>query len=67
MATLMARHFHSSVWVVCLLYPAALLVAITRIYVGAHYPRDVFAGAILGSAWGILGAIVYGSLLNGIA
>ena len=26
--------------------------------VGAHYPRDVLAGAILGSAWGLLGAIV---------
>jgi membrane-associated phospholipid phosphatase len=67
MAALMARHFHFSVWVVCLLYPAALLVAITRIYVGAHYPRDVLAGAILGSAWGILGAIVDGYVLNGIS
>jgi diacylglycerol kinase (ATP) len=63
MATLMAQHFHSIAWVVCLLYPAALMVAITRIYVGAHYPRDVLAGAILGSAWGILGAIVDGYVL----
>jgi PAP2 superfamily len=31
------------------------VVGITRIYVGAHYPRDVLAGAILGSAWGLLG------------
>ena len=44
----------------CLLYATALLVAVTRIYVGAHYPRDVVAGAILGIAWGLLGAIVYG-------
>ena len=66
MATLMAQHFHSSLWVVCLLYPAALLVALTRIYVGAHYPRDVLAGAILGSGWGMLGAIVDGHLLNRI-
>jgi membrane-associated phospholipid phosphatase len=66
MATLMAQHFHSSLWVVCLLYPAALLVALTRIYVGAHYPRDVLAGAIFGSAWGMLGAIVDGHLLNRI-
>jgi len=66
MATLIAQHFHSSVWVLCLLYPAALLVAVTRIYVGAHYPRDVLAGAILGSAWGTLGAIVDGYVLNRI-
>jgi membrane-associated phospholipid phosphatase len=66
MATLMAQHFHWTVWVVCLLYPAALLVGITRIYVGAHYPRDVLAGAIFGSAWGLLGAIVDRYVLSGI-
>jgi membrane-associated phospholipid phosphatase len=66
MATLMAQHFHASVWVVFLLYVMALLVGITRMYVGAHYPRDVLAGAILGSAWGLLGVIVDGYVLNGI-
>ena len=60
MATLMAGYFHAGVWAVCLLYAIALLVGITRMYVGAHYPRDVLAGAILGSAWGLLGGIVYG-------
>jgi membrane-associated phospholipid phosphatase len=60
MATLIAQHFHSSIWVVFLLYAIALLVGITRMYVGAHYPRDVLAGAILGSAWGLLGMIVNG-------
>jgi len=58
MATLMAQHFHASVGVVFLLYALALLVGITRMYVGAHYPRDVLAGAILGSAWGLLGVII---------
>ena len=58
MATLLAQHFHASVWAALLLYGIALLVGITRVYVGAHYPRDVLAGAILGSAWGLLGAIV---------
>jgi membrane-associated phospholipid phosphatase len=67
MATLMAPHFHASDWVVVLLYAIALLVGITRMYVGAHYPRDVLAGAILGSAWGFLGVLVDGYvLMNGV-
>jgi membrane-associated phospholipid phosphatase len=63
MATLMAGYFHAGAWAVCLLYAIALVVGITRIYVGAHYPRDVLAGAILGSAWGLLGGIVLGYVL----
>jgi membrane-associated phospholipid phosphatase len=66
MATLLAQHFHSSVWIVLLFYTAALLVGLTRMYVGAHYPRDVLAGAILGSAWGLLGLIFDGYVLKGI-
>jgi membrane-associated phospholipid phosphatase len=58
MATLTAQHFHAGIWAVLLLYALALLVGITRMYAGAHYPRDVLAGAILGSAWGLLGGIV---------
>jgi membrane-associated phospholipid phosphatase len=65
-ATMMAPYFHASVWVVFLLYAIALLVGITRMYVGAHYPRDVLAGAILGSAWGLLGVLVNGVALNGV-
>lgn len=65
MATLMASHFHASLWLVILLYAIALLVGITRMYVGAHYPRDVLAGAILGTTWGLLGVLVDGYVLNG--
>jgi len=65
-ATLLVPYFHASLWMVLMLYGVALLVAITRMYVGAHYPRDVLAGAILGSAWGLLGAVVNGYVLNGI-
>lgn len=59
-ATLIARHLHVGIWGVFLLYATALLVGLTRMYVGAHYPRDVLAGAILGTAWGLLGVIVDG-------
>src|SRR3972149_5342607 len=31
----------------------AAAVGITRMYVGAHFPRDVVGGCILGMAWGI--------------
>jgi membrane-associated phospholipid phosphatase len=58
MATLLFKHFQHYFWVTILLYSLAVLVALTRMYVGAHYPRDVLAGFILGSVWGILGVIV---------
>jgi membrane-associated phospholipid phosphatase len=64
MATLMAPHFHVYTWVVFLLYTVAFLVGITRMYVGAHYPRDVLAGAILGSAWGFMAVLVDGYILK---
>jgi membrane-associated phospholipid phosphatase len=63
MATLMSQYFHPGLLVVLLLYGCAFIVGITRMYVGAHYPRDVVAGAILGSAWGLIGVIVSGYVL----
>jgi len=66
MATLMAPYFHASLWLVFLLYAIAILVGITRMYVGAHYPRDVLAGAILGCAWGLMGVLINGYVLNKI-
>jgi membrane-associated phospholipid phosphatase len=62
-ATLMFQYLHPGVLVVLLFYSIALMVGITRMYVGAHYPRDVVAGAILGSAWGLIGVIVSGYVL----
>jgi membrane-associated phospholipid phosphatase len=54
MTTLLAQHFQWDALLVGILYTVAMVVAVTRIYVGAHYPRDVIAGAVLGSVWGIL-------------
>ena len=58
MATLVLHYYQVGVHVALGLYAIALLVGITRIYVGMHYPRDVLAGAILGTSWGLLGIII---------
>ena len=39
-------------------YAVALLVGVTRIYVGMHYPRDVIGGAVFGTFWGLLGVVI---------
>jgi len=58
MVTLFVHHFHPEMAGVVALYAVAALVGFTRIYVGAHYPRDVIAGLVLGSVWGILATLV---------
>jgi len=58
MATLFIHRFQMGIGVSIGLYAVAALVGFTRIYVGAHYPRDVVAGAVLGSLWGILTMLV---------
>jgi undecaprenyl-diphosphatase len=37
----------------------ALLVAISRVFLGVHYPSDILAGALLGSAIGFGGGELY--------
>ena len=56
--TLFIHHFQLGVGESIALYVVAALVGFTRIYVGAHYPRDVIAGVVLGSVWGILAMLV---------
>jgi membrane-associated phospholipid phosphatase len=54
MATLFSYQFQLGLGGTIALYAVALLVGFTRMYVGAHYPRDVIGGAVLGSVWGVL-------------
>jgi membrane-associated phospholipid phosphatase len=56
--TLFILYFQLGLGASIALYAIALLVGLTRIYVGAHYPRDVIAGIVLGSVWGILATLL---------
>ncbi|MCG2729429.1 MAG: phosphatase PAP2 family protein, partial [Acetobacterium sp.] len=57
MATFLLPYFHAKFLVWIAIYLLAFFVGITRVYVGMHYPRDVLGGAMLGTAWGMLGVI----------
>lgn len=65
MATLLSHSLHVGPMVGSLIYGIAVIVGFTRIYVGAHYPRDVIAGAILGGVWGIMSGLVEAYLTTG--
>ncbi len=56
--SLFIHHFQFNPWVDGALYFVAALVGVTRMYVGAHYPRDVLAGALVGLIWGIIGVLI---------
>jgi membrane-associated phospholipid phosphatase len=66
LAVLLTQHFHLSMWITLLVFAAALMVGVTRMYVGAHYPRDVLAGIVLGSAWGLIWVVSSGYVLDRI-
>lgn len=56
--TLFTHRFELGIGGSIALYTVAALVGLTRMYVGAHYPRDVIGGAVLGSVWGVLATLV---------
>jgi undecaprenyl-diphosphatase len=51
-ATVIAGFFGPRVRV--LFFSMAAVVGFSRVYVGAHYPLDVLAGAVLGITWGTI-------------
>ena len=45
-------YYRRSIWI---MLPAAILVSVSRIYNGSHYPSDVLVGAILGAGYAAAG------------
>ena len=41
------------------LFTTASLIAISRVYLGLHYPSDIFGGAIIGIGFGYLFSLLY--------
>jgi membrane-associated phospholipid phosphatase len=58
LATLLSQMLKLGAGITVALFAVALLVGFTRMYVGAHYPRDVIGGAVLGCVRGILATLV---------
>jgi len=49
------RFFPNLKWI---LFTTATLVAVSRVYLGLHYPSDILGGAIIGTAFGYLFAFI---------
>ncbi|HLK05183.1 MAG TPA: phosphatase PAP2 family protein [Candidatus Acidoferrum sp.] len=57
LAILAGRHLPTTkgrVLVYCLAVIVILLVGMSRLYLGVHYPSDVASGVLLGAAWALL-------------
>lgn len=52
-ATLIAMTFRSRRWAV-IGFTVAVLVGLSRVYLGKHYPSQVVTGAAIGIAWGLI-------------
>ncbi|MEJ2479608.1 MAG: phosphatase PAP2 family protein [Acidihalobacter sp.] len=48
---------HNPVWAVCVI-PITVLVALSRMVLGLHYPSDVIAGALIGSTTATLSLLL---------
>lgn len=52
------RQWRTAVWLWCAAVLIALLVAVSRVYLGVHWTTDVIAGLVLGAFWVTVAAVV---------
>jgi undecaprenyl-diphosphatase len=50
-ALILSRYFRSKTWI---FYTLASLIALSRVFVGVHYPLDILGGAVMGSLTSII-------------
>lgn len=62
-SSILSRHY-KRVWLTVLCVVMIILVAFSRMYLGAHYLSDVIVGAGIGVGCGILGSMVYERAAN---
>ena len=62
-STVIAQQF-KKIWLTIITAFFILLVALSRMYLGAHYPSDVIVGAILGVVIALVGCNIYDKTKN---
>lgn len=63
LAALLSNYYQFALSGWLILFTVALLVGVTRMYIGMHYPRDILGGAVLGTFWGLFGVLVNNFIL----
>lgn len=63
LAALFSNYYQFALTGWLILLAVALLVSITRMYVGMHYPRDILGGSVLGTFWGLFGVLLNNFIL----